>query len=72
MGRRGEFPRRFNMTPRCVVWDFVEVKAWLAARRQASNADTLKLAEFPGVRQRRRKQRGRICATPFTGEMVNL
>ena len=21
MERRGEFPRRFNLTPRCVVWD---------------------------------------------------
>lgn len=23
MERRGEFPRRFNLTPRCVVWDLV-------------------------------------------------
>src|SRR5690625_7383444 len=22
--RRGEFPRRFNLTPRCVVWDLEE------------------------------------------------
>lgn len=25
MERRGEFPRRFNLTPRCVVWDLEEV-----------------------------------------------
>ena len=26
MERRGEFPRRFNLTPRCVVWDLAEVR----------------------------------------------
>lgn len=26
MERRGEFPRRFNLTPRCVVWDLAEVE----------------------------------------------
>ena len=30
MERRGEFPRRFNLTPRCVVWDLAEVEAWCA------------------------------------------
>ena len=35
MERRGEFPRRFNLTPRCVVWDLVEVEAWIEARKQA-------------------------------------
>ena len=29
MEKRGEFPRRFNLTPRCVVWDLEEVEAWL-------------------------------------------
>jgi prophage regulatory protein len=33
MEQRGEFPRRFALTPRCVVWDLAEVEAWLAARR---------------------------------------
>ena len=33
MEQRGEFPRRFALTPRCVVWDLSEVQAWLAARR---------------------------------------
>lgn len=33
MEQRGEFPRRFALTPRCVVWDLGEVQAWLAARR---------------------------------------
>jgi predicted DNA-binding transcriptional regulator AlpA len=35
MEKRGEFPRRFNLTPRCVVWDLEEVEAWLEQRRQA-------------------------------------
>jgi len=36
MERRGEFPRRFNLTARCVVWDLAEVEAWIAARRSMS------------------------------------
>lgn len=55
MERRGEFPRRFNLTPRCVVWDLAEVEAWLAARRQASDADALKRVPSPDVRQRKRR-----------------
>ncbi|WP_457155130.1 helix-turn-helix transcriptional regulator [Mesorhizobium sp. P5_C1] len=27
MEQRGEFPRRFALTPRCVVWDLGEVQA---------------------------------------------
>jgi predicted DNA-binding transcriptional regulator AlpA len=27
MEQRGEFPRRFALTPRCVVWDLAEVEA---------------------------------------------
>lgn len=33
MEQRGEFPRRFALSPRCVVWDLSEVEEWLAARR---------------------------------------
>lgn len=55
MERRGEFPKRFNLSPRCVVRDLAEVEAWLAARRQASDADTLKRAPSPDVRQRKRR-----------------
>lgn len=35
MERRGEFPRRFNLTPRCVVWDLAEIEAWIEQRKQA-------------------------------------
>ncbi len=35
MERRGEFPRRFNLTPRCVVWDLAEVEAWIEERKRA-------------------------------------
>lgn len=27
--RSGDFPRRLSLTPRCVVWDFSEVEAWI-------------------------------------------
>lgn len=55
MERRGEFPRRFNLTPRCVVWNLAEVEAWIAARRQASDSAQLKRAPAPDVRQRKRR-----------------
>ncbi|MEK7946197.1 AlpA family phage regulatory protein [Pigmentiphaga sp. YJ18] len=42
MERRGEFPRRFNLTPRCVVWDLAEVEAWIEQRKQARRAGALK------------------------------
>jgi prophage regulatory protein len=37
--QRGELPRRFFITERCVVWNLAEVGAWLEERRRASNAD---------------------------------
>lgn len=49
MEQRGEFPRRFALTPRCVVWDLGEVQAWLAARR----SKPISRAPSPDVRQRR-------------------
>ncbi|MBL8772239.1 MAG: AlpA family phage regulatory protein [Phenylobacterium sp.] len=51
--QRGEFPRRFNLTARCVVWDLAEVEAWLDDRRRASNAAQIGRAPSPDVRQRR-------------------
>lgn len=53
MEQRGEFPKRFFLTPRCVVWDLAEVGAWLDERRRASDADILRKAPAPDVRQRR-------------------
>lgn len=49
MEQRGEFPRRFALTPRCVVWDLSEVQAWLAARR----SKPILRAPGPDVKQRR-------------------
>lgn len=42
MERRGEFPCRFNLTPRCVVWDLAEVEAWIEERKQAPRNTTSK------------------------------
>lgn len=53
MEQRGEFPKRFFLTPRCVVWDLAEVEAWLVERRRASEADIVRKAPAPDVRQRR-------------------
>jgi len=49
MERHGEFPRRFNLTPRCVVWDLAEVEAWIEQRKQARRASASK----PDVRLRK-------------------
>ena len=38
MEQRGEFPRRFALSPRCVVWDLAEVEAWLNERRRSAAA----------------------------------
>jgi prophage regulatory protein len=53
MEQRGEFPRRFYLTPRCVVWDLAEVEAWIEERRLASDAALNKRAPTPDVRQRK-------------------
>ncbi|ESQ97688.1 transcriptional regulator [Stutzerimonas chloritidismutans AW-1] len=49
MERRGEFPRRFNLTPRCVVWDLAEVEAWIEERKQAPRTNISR----PDVRLRK-------------------
>lgn len=53
MEQRGEFPKRFFLTPRCVVWDLAEVEIWLVERRRASEAGTVGKAPAPDVNQRR-------------------
>lgn len=46
---RGEFPRRFYLTPRSVVWDLSEVEAWLRQRRADSDAGRIRKAPSPNV-----------------------
>ena len=53
MELRGEFPRRFDLTPRCVVWDLGEVEAWVVAPREASDSMNITRAPTPDVRRRR-------------------
>jgi prophage regulatory protein len=53
MEQRGEFPRRFALTRRCVVWDLGEVEAWLAARLRAAETGTADRAAGPDVQARR-------------------
>jgi prophage regulatory protein len=35
MEKRGEFPKRFSVTPRLVAWDLVEVDDWIAHHQAA-------------------------------------
>jgi prophage regulatory protein len=53
MEQRGEFPRRFFLTSRCVVWDLAEVEAWIEERRRASDAASIQRAPTPDVRKRK-------------------
>lgn len=53
MEQRGEFPKRFNLSPRCVVWSLIEVEDWVESRRQDSIISETKRPPFPDVRQRK-------------------
>ena len=53
MERRGEFPQRFFLTPRCVVWDLAEVMTWLEGRRRGADGG-VKKAPVPDYRLRTR------------------
>ena len=50
--RRGDFPQRFFLTARCVVWDLAEVEAWLRSRRQPGTTELVKKAPVPDFRKR--------------------
>lgn len=52
MEQRGEFPRRFRLTARCVVWDLEEVEAWIEVRKQASRAAQTGRSTGPDVKLR--------------------
>lgn len=53
--QRGEFPRRFRLTARCVVWDLEEVEAWIEDRKQASRSAKTHSSSGPDVRLRRHR-----------------
>lgn len=53
MEKRGEFPHRFNLSPRCVVWDLAEVENWLDDRRNAYFEGRAKIAPAPDLSRRR-------------------
>jgi prophage regulatory protein len=52
MELRDEFPRRFRLTARCVVWDLEEVEAWIEARKEASRSAKAGTSTGPDVRLR--------------------
>ncbi|GGE60804.1 hypothetical protein GCM10011533_11620 [Streptosporangium jomthongense] len=52
MERRGDFPGRFNLTPRCVVWDLAEVGAWIEERKRQTRSGKAAPTPGPDVRQR--------------------
>lgn len=55
MEQRGEFPRRFRLTARCVVWDLEEVEAWIEDRKQASRSAKTNSSSGPDVKLRRHR-----------------
>lgn len=66
MEQRGQFPKRFLLTPRCVVWDLAEVEAWLALRRSSP----ITRATPPDVHRRRTrpvKSEDRSGSWPYPG-----
>lgn len=59
MEKRGEFPKRFNLTPRCVVWDYDEVVAWIEERKGATNEEK---TPGPDVHQRKTRPTSKKAA----------
>lgn len=53
--KRGEFPKRFYLTSRCVVWPLDEVLTWLDDRKAMSAAGEVDLAPSPDFRLRAAK-----------------
>ena len=53
MEQRGEFPRRFCLTSRCVVWDLAEGEGWVEQRKRESYASRVRRAPAPDVHLRR-------------------
>ena len=53
MERRGEFPRRIALTPRCVAWHLAEIEAWLEQRRLDVRSGLIDAPRGPDVRLRR-------------------
>ena len=52
--RKGEFPQRFFLTARCVVWDLSEVELWLQNRRQPLKGKEVKKAPVPDYKLRKK------------------
>jgi prophage regulatory protein len=50
MEQRGDFPKRFYLTPRCPVWDLGAVNSWIAARREEAGSIS---PPHPDVRRRK-------------------
>lgn len=53
MEQRGQFPRRFRLTARCVVWDLDEVQAWIDLRKLESKPAKSYFYSGPDVHLRR-------------------
>src|SRR5215471_15878471 len=71
MEQRGEFPKRFYLTPRCAAWDLGEVQGWIELRRRASAVQAIKPTQHPdvGLRKSRpvRRQRPPRSAASTAG-----
>ena len=51
--QKGKFPKRFYLTPRCVVWPLADVLNWVDDRRQACESGDIELAPHPDVHLRK-------------------
>lgn len=53
MEKRGEFPKRFNLSPRCVVWRLSEIEAWIEKQRNCTVESGTQPRPCPNVQQRK-------------------
>lgn len=61
--RRGEFPRRFFLTPKTPAWNMADITAWIATRQTVTEshrtAAATEAAKAPPAQARRRRTRAR-------------
>ena len=53
MEQRGDFPKRFYLTPRCAAWDLEEVMAWLGRWIEETSGRPSDAVPMPDVRTRK-------------------
>jgi len=58
MEQRGDFPRRFYLSPRCAAWDLDKVLSWLDKTIEETTGKPPVVAPMPDATTKRKRQSG--------------